>query len=163
MSILWFALIAAAGIGVLLLFGPFRWNWWLKGALSIVASFIVVLFEMIAAPATLGSSTILGFLNQSPTREFLLFAVMLLGMMARMLSLAIEERRTHLMRSEAASNPELRIDKWEFVYPMLFAVPTFGALLSQLQTESLSVPAVTLAFQNGFFWQTLFKSKLNGN
>jgi len=163
MSILWFGLIAAVGMGSLLVLGGFHWKWWLKGVFAIVASLVVVLLERVAAPTTLGPSTILIYLSQSPIREFLLFAIMLLGMMARMLSLAIEERRTHLKRSEAGANPKIRIDRWEFVYPMLFAVPTFGALLGQLQTDALSVPAVTLAFQNGFFWQTLLKGKLDGN
>jgi hypothetical protein len=49
------------------------------------------------------------------------------------------------------------VDRWDFVYPMLFAVPTFGALLSQIQAQALASTHVVLAFQTGFFFQTILK------
>ena len=162
MATLWFWVVAAVGMSILILFGGFRWRWWVKGMLAIAAPLAIVVLALIAKPTTLGPPTFFSFFNQSPVREFALFTIMILGMMARMLSLAIEERRAKLAKAiEGAPDQKLRIDKWEFVYPMLFAVPTFGALLAQLQTEFLSIPAVALAFQNGFFWQTLLKRKLD--
>jgi hypothetical protein len=93
------------------------------------------------------------WVDESPFRELLLFALMLSGMAARVLSLAIERR------GAAKDNklPPVTVDRWEFVYPMLFAVPTFGALLSQVQAETLTLVNVVLAFQTGFFWQTILK------
>jgi TctA family transporter len=166
MSILWFVGIAAVGVLCLTLVGLSRLNWWLRGLLTIAVCCVVGLFaKRVGTPTTLGDErlTFVELANLSPIRECLLFVIMLLGMMARMLSLAIEERRTRVKALELDEEKEkLRIDRWEFVYPMLFAVPTFGAIISQLQSEKLSIVATTLAFQNGFFWQTIIKRNVDG-
>ena len=63
-----------------------------------------------------------------------------LGMAARVLSLAIERRGPVTAETFAP----VKVDRWEFVYPMLFAVPTFGALLSQVP-ETLTLGNMALA------------------
>jgi hypothetical protein len=52
------------------------------------------------------------------------------------------------------------LDRWEFVYPNLFAVPTFGALLNQLPSQALSWAVLALAFQNGFFGRLYLRGNL---
>jgi hypothetical protein len=91
----------------------------------------------------------------SPYREIVLFVFMVLGMLARVLSAAIEERRSQVRQGNAA--PALRLDIWESAYPLLFSVMTFGALLTQVGESKLTVAVIVLAFQTGFFWQTIIK------
>ena len=88
----------------------------------------------------------------SPYREFVQFALMLSGMAARVLSTAIERRSVN-----GNKLGPIAVDRWEFVYPMLFAVPTFGALLIQDKSGTLELKDAILAFQTGFFWQTILK------
>ena len=103
-------------------------------------------------PHTLGpESSWLDKISESPFHELVLFVCLLVGMIARVLSLAIEQREKRKV------DTGLRIDKWQFIYPLLFAVPTFGGLLSQIQTKHLGVADVVLAFQTGFFWQTILR------
>jgi hypothetical protein len=40
---------------------------------------------------------------------------------------------------------------------LLFSVMTFGALLTQVGESRLTVAVIVLAFQAGFFWQTILK------
>jgi hypothetical protein len=89
---------------------------------------------------------------------------MLLGMMTRYLVSLIEERREKLVEltKSGQQNPKvnLRFDVWEFSYPLLFSVMTFGGLLSQIKDDTLTVANVVLSFQNGFFWQSLLKTPI---
>jgi hypothetical protein len=91
----------------------------------------------------------------SPYREIILFVFMVFGMLARVLSAAIEERRSQVRQGNVA--PALRLDIWESAYPLLFSVMTFGALLTQVGKNKLTVAVIVLAFQTGFFWQTIIK------
>jgi hypothetical protein len=94
----------------------------------------------------------------SPYREIVLFVIMLAGMSARFLTRAIENRRERITAARAAGGAapiSIELDIWEFVYPMITSVLTFGLLLQQIGDGALSVATIVLAFQNGFFWQTL--------
>jgi hypothetical protein len=156
---IWLIIIAAIGLVALLILGRSRLPWWAQGGGSLIVTAVIIgSFYWASEPSALGWEFGLAQLNESPLRELILFLVMLLGMMARMLSLAIEQRRT----AKAAGrrpNPQLglKLDRWDFVYPTLFAVPTFCGLLSQLPAQILSWAILALAFQNGFFWQTILK------
>jgi hypothetical protein len=151
--------IVVAGIGVLLLsladLLPVRYWWRATPALLLTAA-VLLLADRNWSVVTLGPSSfeLKSILTNSPIREFILFVLLLTGMIARVVSLAIERRETNGVVTPATS---LNIDRWQFVYPMLFAVPTFGALLSQLPTPNLSIADSVLAFQTGFFWQTILK------
>ena len=50
-------------------------------------------------------------------------------------------------------------DRWEFVYPLLVSVITFGALLGQLEDTVANLPNLILSFQTGFFWQTILADR----
>ena len=99
--------------------------------------------------------------DRFPYREIILFLIMLTGMVARTLTLAIERRRKVIAQlSEGGAQfekPGLDLDVWEFSYPFLVSVLTFGGLLSQIGDEQLSLLVLVLAFQTGFFWQTVLK------
>ncbi|WP_171236315.1 hypothetical protein [Ruegeria sp. HKCCA6837] len=94
--------------------------------------------------------------ERSPVREMILFALMGLGMIARMISLAIEERSAKRAKLEAGeATPDLRIDGWDILYPFLSSSICFGALTETVSSMVMSLPVLLLAFQNGFFWQTV--------
>ena len=57
--------------------------------------------------------------------------------------------------------PGISIDAWDLVYPLLFSVMTFGTLMVQIGAEEMSTANVTVAFQTGFFWQTIISSVAN--
>jgi hypothetical protein len=149
MPLISFLAVGIIGTLSLVLVSYRKWPWWVAVLVAFALTGIVTLLLGSPGPVHLGSQT---WYDTSPNRELLLFALMLLGMVARVISLAIEQ---HKLSSAPVAN--LQINRWDFIYPMLFAVPTFGALLSQLNAEVLSLPNVILAFQTGFFWQTILK------
>lgn len=152
MAVLWFVVLAIVGWAALLLCSFARWKWW-WGALVSMLTVAVVAWVFVPSLPSLGAAR---WFDRSPTREVILFVLMLLGMVARVVSLAIEHARA---RKQARPT----MSRWDFVYPMLFAVPTYGALMAQVTTESLSLAQVVLAFETGFFWQTLLKSAEPGS
>jgi hypothetical protein len=102
------------------------------------------------SPATLGSDI---WYDRDPWKEVITFAVMILGMVCRTLSQAIEQRRV-LTVADKSSHP-IGIDKWDMIYPFLVSFITFGGLLSQIREQTMGLTMLVFAFQNGFFWQTL--------
>jgi small-conductance mechanosensitive channel len=106
-------------------------------------------------PDTLGSND---WLQQSPTSELLLFGTMLVGMVASYFTKQIEQRRTRIeekRRTGDVSPTSLEFDFWEFSYPMLVSVITFGAILESVGGKPVMLSSVILSFQTGFFWQTV--------
>ncbi len=153
-----FMLVAAFGLVLIVAANQLRWSWWWRalGALLLTAVVFIPVHWLIRPPPTLGSTPDWHQqLNSWPFRELILFGALLFGMIARVLSLAIERRDADVVGG--GTKPDLKIDRWQFVYPMLFAIPTFGGLLSQTQTSEVSTTSVVMAFQTGFFWQTILK------
>lgn len=93
----------------------------------------------------------------SPFKELILFFLMGLGMLARVLTLAIEQRkkRQAKLAKGARNKVGIEIDKWDLVYPFLSSAIVFGAVMEIVGNSELAFPIVLLAFQNGFFWQTI--------
>jgi hypothetical protein len=102
------------------------------------------------SPATLGGDI---WYDRDPWKELITFAVMILGMVCRTLSQAIEQRRV-LTVADKSTQP-IGIDKWDMIYPFLVSFITFGGLLSQIREQTMGLTMLVFAFQNGFFWQTL--------
>lgn len=148
MPLIWFVVVGVVGTAALFAASFLPWRWWWRALLALAVTVIVAVLLSSSGPVQLGNEW---WFNTSPYRELILFALMLVGMAARVLSLAIEQRKTE---NEPAG---LRVNRWDFIYPMLFAVPTFGALLSQLNAETMTLPNIVLSFQTGFFWQTILK------
>lgn len=87
--------------------------------------------------------------NQELTiTSILLFICMILGMLAKTLWDAIENRN---------SSSSVNIDLWNLVKPMLISPIIFGAVMAiQADNSPNSLPTYLLSFQNGFMWQTIF-------
>jgi hypothetical protein len=149
MSIIWFISIGIVGLIVLVAASLLKLRWWWQAVLAIVLTGMIASLLNLSEPVHLGGER---WFNISPFRELMLFAAMLIGMIARVLSVEIEKWRVSGIRT---SGPQ--VSRWDLVYPMLVSVPTFAALLSQTNTESLTLQALLLSFQNGFFWQTILK------
>jgi hypothetical protein len=88
---------------------------------------------------------------------------MILGMMSRYLTKAIDVRRERIQELEQAGapfkKPGIDFDAWEFSYPFFVSVITYGLLMSQMERDDITVPNIALSFQTGFFWQTILAAK----
>ncbi len=119
---------------------------------------ITVYFNM--EPVTLGDKS---WYDISPFKEIVLFIIMLLGMVARYFTKAIDERREKIAKLKKSGKPfkkvKIEFDMWEFSYPLFVSVITFGGVLSQTSMETLTLSNVIISFQTGFFWQTLLTKK----
>ena len=130
--------------------------------MSMVISLTLMALTMyfLMGPQTLSGEV---WYDKSPWLEILLLLIMVLGMFARTLSKAIDTRREKINKlasnGEVKSKPKLELDFWDMLYPLLFAFPTFGALLGQLENEELTTSVTILAFETGFLWQTVVKSR----
>jgi hypothetical protein len=145
-----FIVVALVGIICIAVANQLRLSWWWRLFVALILAVVIVVSVYgLIQPRTLGDSqSWRDKLSATPFRELILFGLLLFGMVARVLSVAIERR--------GVGEP-VKIDRWQFVYPMLFAIPTFGGLLSQIQTTNLALADTVLAFQTGFFWQTILK------
>jgi hypothetical protein len=145
-----FIIVALVGVISVAVANRLRLPWWWRVlvALLFAAVIVVPVYGLIQPPTLGGRQSWLDKVSETPFRELILFAMLLFGMVARVVSVAIEQR--------GVGEP-VKIDRWQFVYPMLFAIPTFGGLLSQIQTRNLALADTVLAFQTGFFWQTILK------
>jgi hypothetical protein len=117
---------------------------------------------LVESQAFLGNTV---WYNRSPYKEICFLLLMLLGMVVRYFAYAIEQRRGQVaqLRKAGELHPKLglQFDAWEFSYPLLFSVVTFGGLLGQVKDGDLTVANAMLSFQSGFFWQTLLKKSIS--
>jgi len=101
--------------------------------------------------------------DKNIVREFILFIMMLMGMSARYITILIEQRQEKIKslrkKKKDFEKPKIEFDVWEFSYPMFISVITFGVLLKQLESNSITITNIVISFQNGFFWQTLLKKE----
>ena len=139
-----------------------RWKTWIRvlcAAVTLVA--LAIFIYVSSAPVTLGAEE--SWYKTSPYIEMVFFALMLAGMAARYVARAIEARRDKIAelakQSSSFAKPKLEFDIWEFSYPLLVSVVTYGALLTQLKERTLSTENAILSFQTGFFWQTILAAK----
>jgi len=97
--------------------------------------------------------------NCSPYVELTYFLMMILGMIARYITKAIDDRNERITKIEKigdySTKPKVQFDGWNFSYPFFVSILTFGFLLQQIKTETLNISEVVLSFQTGFFWQTI--------
>jgi hypothetical protein len=136
---------AAVWTAILILAAPSLWFLW---------------YMISPGPHYLGSGT---WYHYPPWKYIILYLLMIAGMLARAVSQAIEARRRVLETPQATGvialhKSPLSLDVWELVYPLLFSFITFGVLLTQVRSQLMSLEVSLIAFQNGFFWQTLLRS-----
>jgi hypothetical protein len=116
-----------------------------------------------ALPGALGKG---GWFQESPIRESVLFAAMLFGMAASYLTKQIEQRRNRIEEKRKTSDTSatpLEFDLWEFTYPMLVSVITFGAILQSIGESAADLPSAILSFQTGFFFGKQFSHEAPPN
>jgi hypothetical protein len=127
---------------------------WSLVLLGVVAVLTMLTFVS-APPGTLGERR---WYQESPAAECLLFVAMLFGMAASYLTKQIERRRIRIEEKRKLSDVSvtpLEFDLWEFSYPMLVSVITFGAILQNIGEKPIDLASMILSFQTGFFWQTV--------
>ena len=109
-------------------------------------------------PEFLGPSR--SWFDLSPWRDLLLFTALLAGMAARSMTEAIERRRLVIEAARVSGkkvhNPRLKLDPWEFSYPLFVSVVVFEGV-RQATGNASTLTALLLSFQNGFFWQTILR------
>ncbi len=131
--------------------------WWLRWTLRLTAVALLAVGIVVSRGPIMLSDV--SWFDRSPWKESVLLLTMLAGMAARSLDQAIEIRSQRIAQLRAAGKlrrkPKLRLDRWEFSRPFLVALPTFGGLLGQIGAQALGWVLVVLAFQTGFFWQTV--------
>jgi hypothetical protein len=132
---------------IVLLFAAVRRRWLLAAAglgLSLVSGLWVVLSPVPRGPDEVAVGEVLATL-----------ALLVAGMFSKVLFDAIERRE----RFEDGTRGPMRLDRWEFVRPMLVGVLVFGCFWQAYGNEQWSVQYGVIAFQNGFFWQTVLEPK----
>jgi hypothetical protein len=113
----------------------------------------IVLYILNSRAPTLGPGT-----RQTWWVEAILFVVLLLGMTAKYLWDLIEARNErNAKRPPGEAKVGLDFDFWDFAKPLLVSVIVFAAVTGL--EYKLSKTALINSFQNGFFWQTIFKKK----
>jgi len=136
-----------------------RLGWMAKTVILVVAGLGIAVYLLVARPESFLGNT--AWYDRTPYKEVCFLLLMLLGMVVRYFAYAIEQRRDRIaqMKKEGQANPQLglQFDPWEFSYPLLFSVVTFGGLLGQVKDGGFTVANAMLSFQSGFFWQTLLK------
>jgi hypothetical protein len=134
-----------------------RLSWRLTVATLVVAAgfFLVSIF--------IGTSVIVRgardqWWNRTPWRELLLFAAMWLGMSAKYLWDLIEVRRKKNAALPEGQRPVgIEFDIWDFAQPLLVSAIIFGAVLATVR--EVDPTSFLFSFQNGFFWQTVFRKE----
>lgn len=129
----------------------------------IILSFLFVLFGLLLF--LFADSLFLDqehWYNRSPYFQMLLFLFMILGMASQYFYNAVLVRRNKIAKLKENEGtmerkPKIEFDMWEFSLPMFVSVMTYGALLSQIEDEQLTISNVVLSYQTGFFWQTILK------
>jgi len=140
---------------VTIVLSSYRWPIKVAGSVIFAAALGFLLFFG-SGPTILGGPA---WFRRSPWWEVVLFVIMLLGMMCRYMTAAIEERRARLRDGVSGRRIKIRFDAWEFSYPLFVSVITFGGVLSAISTEGLNLTNAILSFQTGFFWQTILASR----
>jgi uncharacterized membrane protein YbhN (UPF0104 family) len=135
-----------------------KWKLWIRSLLTaIVLLTLAFLGYALTPPITLSKEE--AWYARSPWLETSLFAFMLAGMASRYLTKAVEERRDKIIalkkQGSRFKKPKIEFDIWEFSYPLFVSGVTYGALLTQIKSRTLSLANATLSFQTGFFWQTV--------
>ena len=130
--------------------GPKRIAIW---ALAVAVASL--LFFGLTAPASLGAEE---WYDRGPWRNLLLYCVMLIGMLTSVLTTAIAERKARIGNAKSDAERHgvrLQLDPYDLLYPFLLSLLTFGVLLGQVGDRLLSLVTLTLAYQTGFFWDSI--------
>jgi hypothetical protein len=127
-----------------------KWKILVVGALGAIA---FIAFD-ISDVSVITREPNLNWYARSPQKEIMLFFAMIMGMVSKFLWDAIELRRLKTIQSRRT---RLQLDLWDFVQPLLVSGIVFAFVLAN--TGKISAPALLFSYQNGFFWQTIFRKQ----
>jgi hypothetical protein len=134
-----------------------RLRWWWRALALIPLLFTGVVLWNLVVPQIgqiRGGSTFDS--TQSPWKEIIAFVTMVLGMNAKYLwDLTDARKQKNAKLKPGETKHGLGFDAWDFVQPLLVAGIVFGTILETI--KQLNATTLIFSFQNGFFWQTIFK------
>jgi hypothetical protein len=125
-----------------------------------LSAFFVIAAFILRTQVFMGGSP---WWQETPWKQIIMFALMLLGMLVSVLNVAIKSRRDEQRRLAAAGKDAkigLKIDKWDAFQPFLFSLVAFSVLHAQIGGGALSVANAALSFETGFLWQTIVDKQL---
>ena len=125
---------------------------WRKLAITVPAFGAIAVVWWTGAVGTRGSAA---WWEQPLWRDLLLYAVMLAGMMFRVVWDQLEARHRQYSHAVTRRHRGPRFDFWDFVYPVLPSLVVFQGVLWLAGKNELSLPLCLTSFQNGFFWHAL--------
>lgn len=141
---------------LLVLSRRWKWGWKASAAVCLIVVSTAVLYLLLPNALTRAAETL--WWNRSPWKELLLLVALLFGMIAKYLWELIEIRRKkNAERKPGVEKYGLEFDFWDFVQPMLFAGVVFSVVLQS--AEDVKLTTLLFSFQNGFFWQAVFRKK----
>lgn len=112
----------------------------------------MIIIAFTAGVETRGASA---WWQQPLWRNLLLYALMLAGMMFRVIWDQLESWRQHNAQPGAKRRRRPRFDFWDFVYPVLPSLAVFQGVLWLTEKNDFNLQLCLTGFQNGFFWHAL--------
>jgi hypothetical protein len=149
---------------IALCLGQIHWLTWLRFTYVLFSSAVFVFFVLFWQ-----DESHLGANNRwqcEPWKTLIMFAVMMVGMVASVYNAAIDERRLKRATLVAAGKDNkipLQIDRWDIVQPMFYSLITFSALNAQVGANEFTTATVALSFQTGFLWHSVIDGKLKSS
>lgn len=130
-------------------------------SISLVCAFIFLTFVSSPLPTL---STDGPLINLTPYKEIIFYCFMIIGILFRMLSKAIDDYSKELkkwQKDKGNQKPKVEFDPWvSVVNPIILSVASFGLLLSQIRSQKVTLMSLILCFETGFFWQTTARKNL---
>ena len=151
-------------IGIIIIFALLVIRRWRKSTVVVFTTLLVSVIAVAIALTLLPDRKSLGgeaWYQLEPYSWILVYIVMLLGMFVSVLTKAIDKRKAKIAqyaKVEEKKQVELSIDVYDFIYPFLLSFLTFGTVYSQLEENQMAFTSFILAFQTGFFWDTIVNS-----
>jgi hypothetical protein len=131
-------------------------RWSMKWKILVVVALGAIAFIAFDIPyvSVITREPNLNWYARSPQKEMMLFFAMIVGMVSKFLWDSIELRRS---RTNQGRRTRLQLDLWDFVQPLLVSGIVFAFVLAN--TGKISAAALLFSYQNGFFWQTIFRKQ----
>jgi hypothetical protein len=129
-----------------------RWAAWRKALIVLAAFGALITIGLARVVGTRGS---IAWWQQPLWRNVLLYAIMLAGMMFRVVWDQLEAWRQLKAQAGVRRHRRPQFDFWEFVYPVLPSLALFQGVLWLAGQNELTFQLCLASFQNGFFWHAL--------
>jgi hypothetical protein len=129
-------------------------RWGLAGLLILLAILLVLFLQGLGElPWLAQSRDASNWYDASPWREAILFAILLVGMLARGVFDVLND---YTRARSASSRQPIRKRLARIIAPIFPAILLFQPVLSLAENRKLAWPLLVFSFQNGFFWDAFF-------